>query len=111
MKNKAIEYLQAKGYKTDYDRNEPYQITQNGLLDFMVGFAEDVVNNLDIPVVSQRSELVCPNCDEECKPISLGWMCNKCHYDKLQQTSGQRITVCGVAFSAMTYDSVLPTGG
>ena len=26
---------------------------------------------------------ICPNCNEECNPIPIGLMCNKCVYDKL----------------------------
>jgi len=27
--------------------------------------------------------VICPNCKEECEPIPLGQMCNKCYYDKM----------------------------
>lgn len=33
-----------------------------------------------IPKITKK---VCPNCDEMCTPIPLGFMCDKCAYDKL----------------------------
>jgi hypothetical protein len=51
------------------------------LLKDTVRATEKVVKNLTTPDVS--NSVICPNCDEECEPIPLGLMCNKCYYDKL----------------------------
>jgi len=42
---------------------------------------EKRIEALTIPVVV--NPVICPNCDEECEPIPLGLMCNKCYYDKM----------------------------
>ena len=48
---------------------------EDWIIDAMIEFKE--LKELD------ESE-VCPNCEEECMPISIGGrMCNKCYYDKL----------------------------
>ena len=36
-----------------------------------------------VKVEQSEATVICPNCDEECLPITLGLMCNKCGYDKL----------------------------
>ena len=43
----------------------------------MVNFAEQYHQ------MKLNEKVICPNCDEECEPISMGRMCNKCFYDKL----------------------------
>jgi len=52
-KQSAIEYLTKKGYKTGY--KEQYSITEKGLLEFMVDFAQTQVNANSL---TQKNELV-----------------------------------------------------
>lgn len=48
----------------------------------MEEYAERQLKNCNIQRVV--NPVICPNCNEECEPIPLGQMCNKCFYDKMQ---------------------------
>jgi len=77
--NNIIDHLEEtlKGFKQAY-KDEGYDLANET---HHVTEALKLVKNLTIPVAV--NPVICPNCEEECEPIPLGQMCNKCYYDKM----------------------------
>ena len=52
----------------------------------IITYNEEYVHFLEnklLSLLTKENTVICPNCKEECTPISLGLMCDKCAYDKL----------------------------